>query len=372
MSKKVNSELRMIEDQIKEMKDSIETLENAFEMSLNDALMVTPETRERIASMTEEEIEALTEETIDSVIGFQSSVDLEKRAKEYETDVFGYKMLTIKDIKKSLNDIDSFYTEYYEMGKERDALVRNYYEYLKSPEYAEKRTKRIQEMKDRLETEKDPAIKKGIKKTLKMYESIDTLSFLFTRLTEINSDKEISSIIKSFFEPKRGSYVMRRFETKCKKIGIKPQFYSACLGLEDKFLPEEYKPFNNLFLFMLIRFIAYTDVNDDIEKTYATHIVLDVLKLFSHQFNTQDDELAFVEVVKKFDDYFMPYVEEFKEKNVTYCNHPMRIQREKELEEFQDHLQREEAAGLLKEEDTSTNEKTLMPTESISVTEDNQ
>lgn len=350
MEKFTTSDLKLINDQIEDMESSIKILEETFQMQLNDILRVTPECSEKIHSMTEQQIEELTEENIDEFIQFVEDVDLEKRAKDYEITVFEYKVKTLKDIKTNWDDIDNYRKEYADMLEEKDTLVKDYYEYIKSPEYAAKRAERIEKLKERMETETDGYKARQMKKTLAMYESLNTLSFIFTRIAGRDSEKEIRSIINAFFEPQRGNYVMNKFDAKCKKLGIKPSFYGVCLGLEDKFLPEEYAPFNNLFLFVLMRFIAYVDTSNMEDRTYATHLVMDILKLFSHQFNSQDEELEFIDTIKRFEDYFVTYIEEFKEKNVTYREHPTRIQREKEIEEMEAQRQKE-----LEEQELATN-----------------
>ena len=45
------------------------------------------------------------------------------------------------------------------------------------------------------------------------------------------------------------------------------------------------------------------------------------------------DEDEFIDIIRKIDDYFMPYIDEFREKNVTSPNHPIRKKRDEEYDQ---------------------------------------
>ena len=95
-------------------------------------------------------------------------------------------------------------------------------------------------------------------------------------------------------------------------------------NLEEKFLPEEYYDFNNLFTFHVSRFIAYSDPTSAKDKLFVAAILKNLYNLVYHKFGSDEDEKVVIELIKSFDDKFFPYKEKFTADNTLSPNHPRR------------------------------------------------
>ena len=145
-------------------------------------------------------------------------------------------------------------------------------------------------------------------------------------------DNEVRNIINTFFHPKRSSLIMDKFRIRIKRLGYDENTYKMFFNIEEMFLPEEYYPMNNMFLFMAMRFISYADTNNKDDALFCSSLLIKMYNLVYHRFSTPDEEKEFIEQIKKVDDYFAPYTETLVEKNVTSPNHPARQEAHRENE----------------------------------------
>ena len=158
-----------------------------------------------------------------------------------------------------------------------------------------------------------------------MIENIESSNFLLERFEKYGK-KEVDNIINSFFDNKKGEYLMERFKTSCSKFGFKPDIYQYFFNLEENLLPLEYHVFNNLFLFVCMRFIAYADINIKSDKMYVEKTINNLAHLIYHDFQNPEEEQEFLNLIKKIDEYFRDKEELFNTNNTTHPNHPVRIE----------------------------------------------
>jgi hypothetical protein len=135
-------------------------------------------------------------------------------------------------------------------------------------------------------------------------------------------DEEIENIYNKFIDEKEQNYVAKRYINKITKFGYKKDIYTHFLSVEENFLPEEYHPLNNLFVFNYMRYVAYADPYNKEDDIKVKAITVAIANLVYHKFNHDDKEKEFIEFIKAFDDRFLMYAESLKTKNKSYKNSP--------------------------------------------------
>lgn len=219
-----------------------------------------------------------------------------------------------------------------EIDKELQNAISDYNSYLSSDEMKKREEEQLKELQEKAELEEDPIKKAAYKKKLDIIESSRTFDFIYERMESLQS-KEIDNIITTFFDKRRSNYIIDRYSKRIKKLGLNSEIYKNLLDIESLFLGEEYYPFNNLFLFIMLRFIAYADVYSDKDSLYCQSILVNVSKLKYHKFESDSDKQLMIALIRKVDDYFMDYKDIFIEKNITNPLSEYRINSEKERTE---------------------------------------
>lgn len=219
-----------------------------------------------------------------------------------------------------------------EIDKELQNAISDYNSYLSSDEMKKREEEQLKELQEKAELEEDPIKKAAYKKKLDIIESSRTFDFIYERMESLQS-KEIDNIITAFFDKRRSNYIIDRYSKRIKKLGLNSEIYKNLLDIESLFLGEEYYPFNNLFLFIMLRFIAYADVYSDKDSLYCQSILVNVSKLKYHKFESDSDKQLMIALIRKVDDYFMDYKDIFIEKNITNPLCEYRINAEKERTE---------------------------------------
>lgn len=216
---------------------------------------------------------------------------------------------------------------------ERLDISRSFTAALKSPEYREARIAQIQKLRDHLDEEEDPKKRKELSDKLDQIEISQNFTFLNERLHSVGK-KEVQSIISGFFEMTKGTYTMKRYYTNLKRMEISPDIHRMFFSLEEKFLPESYHVYNDLFLYHVIRWISYMDVDDAKDYLYMSSIIGALKDLVTGD-ATDEEKQTLLGVIKDF--YSFIDNEEkhkyFEERNISYKNHPERILAEKRAEQ---------------------------------------
>ena len=289
--------------------------------------------------------ENLTYADIDRIceIGkIQQSVIHDKQKKNFRLDksFVEYFKEMISDVKRIMRDVEDQRSSLKELESNLADAKQDYINYVKSPEFRERKENYRKSLTMKVEDLPDCKEKRALEKKIVVLNNLETCAFLTERL-EKYGNKEIDSIMKSFFSDQVGSQVMKKFAGKAKALGFDEKMYQWFFNLEDMFLEEEYYPFNNLFLFVVMRYISYVDRYDETEKMYVIKIINNMVKLIKHTFDTEEDEKAFVDLIRKVDTFFMDKADIFIDKNTTHKRHPARLASEERREkEKKDHLQK--------------------------------
>jgi hypothetical protein len=335
----VSEDYKNLTGMIKDMESSIKTLSIMADATIQGLYDLPDGVKTTVANMTDDEVSTLTEEKFTSLLNDNkcSIDDFKKTWKDVNPDKPDEAMMEtvismFKSYKSSLKEIEGFEKQKNQIKSELKQATDNWFEYVNSAEYKSKKLQRLQELEERVESEKNPTEKRKIQKMIKTMRDAETLDFLFERLEK--SPQKESANIKDIYlnDNKRSQMIINKFKSRLPKYGYNPVMYKMFFNIEEKFLPEEYHDFNNLFLFCVMRYISFSDPYDKYDSMLVSSLLMKLYNLLYHKFETNDNEEEFVNIVKRMLDYFKPYEEEFKEKNITSPKHPRRIARQAEQE----------------------------------------
>ena len=326
-------------DMLENLKEQTETYTNLVKQQLENNGLSYYKLRETLTDYTEEDLKIIDIKVLRDIMesavvndnlfnaGFDGYTEIEKETAGYDT----YLRDTAIDALRSINDVISSENEVNDLQKNADEVVAEYAEYLTSDKYYEENMKRIEKLKNDLNEEKDPKMKEKIGNMIDAMENRYTLQFMFKRLNELG-DKEVDRLVDIFFDDNRSQYIMKRYKTKTEKLGYHPDVYKYFLNLEEKYLEEKYYVFNNLFVFVVMNFIAYIDVYNTRDKMYAQSIINSMANVVYEKFPNEKTKQDFLNIMRRVLDFFENYREVFNEKNILHPNHPRRIEKDKERE----------------------------------------
>lgn len=245
--------------------------------------------------------------------------------------------------KQASSIVKSSQLELEAMKRESSTIVSDRIKQLQSAgNTREKREEKLKALKDASLIEVDIYSKKKIDEKIAELESSLNFDFLTKRLA--NNPKEAETIMNTFFDKRKGSYVIDKYVNRIHLFKYEEGIYKLFFNLEENFLPEEYHPFNNLFLFIYMRFVAYRDPYKSLDYVQVHALTDAISMLVYHIYNKKKDELEgntedeevlkdkqdyeqdTIDLIKKVDDFFMEYLNIFMERNQTRPGHPLRIQ----------------------------------------------
>ena len=291
--------------------------------------------RDVLSKMSKEAVEQIDSAKVDRIITFtQSKLDEINAAKDEDTDE--KKAMTFSEYCIScFKEIYDCCVQYADAIKEKENLDKEIRD-ITNKSYdastsSKARLEKVESLEKQLDSETDPDKKAKIQKMLNTVRKTEDLSFLTERIVKIG-DNEVRNIINTFFHQKRSSLIMDKFRIRIKRLGYDENTYKMFFNIEEMFLPEEYYPMNNMFLFMAMRFISYADTNNKDDALFCSSLLIKMYNLVYHRFSTPEEEAEFINQIKAVDDYFAPYKETLIEKNVTSPNHPTRQEAHRENE----------------------------------------
>ena len=345
--KNEDMDYKVLIDMIHESEDQLKLLEDFANNRMKTHFHMNPSILDNILTLTEEAIHEISlEDGKAFLIRHYNETDEEKELTkliedyQFPDDPSEENISQKEAIRQILLDIKEDSMSIYQVREQLKSLIsesndilKEYNEYLGSSEVRTKRLERLERMRAMADKEEDESKKKEILKKIKIMEDSYSLDFVFERFNTYK-EKEVQSIVESFFDKKKSSYITNRYRDKLKAFGFNPKVYKYFLDLEDNFLPEEYKCFNNLFLFIYMRMIAYFDPNNKTDKLYAQSITSSMANLIYHKFEKREQEEKFIEIIQTTLDHFMDYKDYFTKNNITSPLHPVRIENMKKHEEI--------------------------------------
>ena len=325
---------------IKDMDENIKVLSELSDNTLVGLYGVNPNIKDVLMGMSKEELESISELSDINDILKKSNTD----TKYYESawnslnpggdeDKFVSStremFLSCRD---SIEQVKSLEDEKNKIADELKQVTDNWFEYVNSSEYKKRKLDKLNNLRKEAEDETDSLKKKKILEMINSMENGESLQFLFDRI-EKNPEVEINAIKDSYFDSRKSQLIIKKFKARLPRYNYNEDIYKMFFNLEEKFLPEEYNDLNNIFLFHVMRFISHTDTYNKRDSLYVSSILMKLYNLLYHKFGDSDAEMEFISIIKRIDDYFMPYIDEFREKNITSPNHPVRKKRDEEYDQ---------------------------------------
>lgn len=327
---------RLIMDMIKEMDSQYEMLKSFTESTIENTYGVRASIIYSMVGYMSEDIENMSAEQMKDILNnFGSEENTKKIIDEFNTDDNELEALRkiIKEIKAAQLSLMNTKFEADKIKEESNEIIQDYMNYLSSPKVQEYRLKKLSLMKEAAEKETDPVKKREMIEMIDAIESTQTFSFMYTRFKEYG-EHELANIVEKFFSDQKGTYIIDKFRKKIGKFGFNEDIYKYFFNLEENFLPEKYYPYNNLFLFIVMRHIAYSDPYNKVDKMQVQSIYSAMANLIYHKFDKEEREAQFIKFIESILDLFIDagYTEKFTECNITNPNHPARIEADKKRE----------------------------------------
>jgi chorismate mutase len=288
-------------------------LKNNYGLTNFAVLGIIPYTDEKISSMTLEEVKDFFEKYKDENVHNTPDIETLEEGIQY--------MREIKDLQMNLYNAEQ---ESAKLKEQSQDILNDYFEFLNSPKVVEARRKRLENMKALAEAETDEGKRYSMMRMINSMEQADNMEFIFKRFYE-DAVGESKRVAESFFDERRGSYVIQRYKDKITKFGFDVNLYKYFFNLEENFLNEKYHAFNNLFLFYYMRFVGHARPHDKTYKLFVQSITSAMANMIYHKFNSTTEEQRFIHIIEKFEnDFFMDQHDYFMENNTTRPGHPVR------------------------------------------------
>lgn len=331
------NDLKALNEYIKECHDAYTRHKESVLKEIENEYGIGKNSVEYIKVMSDEKIENINYDNIDEIfalVGIKEDTVKQKRSKSLYLDLpyLEFVKKAFKETKKKLKDLEKDIETINDVANNLDDIKKDYIEYVHSDEFLEKKRAKMNSFEMKIEAlpDDDPK-KKELLSKVEIMKKLDSLDFLCERLNTLG-EKEEASIMKSFFETNASNAVMNKFKATCKKLKVESHVIQYFFNFEDRHLSAEYAPFNNFFLFVCVRFIAYADVNKEEERFYVNKILGTLTRFVNHTLY-EDEEKNFINLITEIDSHFLKYVDTFKEKNTTYREHPVRISHMEKVEE---------------------------------------
>lgn len=311
----------VIRDMMKEMDEWNKMLKDETHSILKNTYGLTNFAVVGIIPYTDEKIESMT---LDEIKQFFNKYSDQNTKHVYE-------IATLEDGIQAMKEIKDLQMNLYTAEQESDKLkaqsqdiLNDYFEYLSSPEVSAARKNRLNKMKALAEAETDEGKRYSMLRMINSMEQADNMEFIFDRFYA-DAVGESKRVMESFFDDRRGNYIINRFKDKIVRFGFDVNLYKYFFNLEENFLDEKYHAFNNLFLFYYMRFVGYARPHDKTDKLFVQSITSAMANMIYHKFNSKMEEQKFIHVIEKFEnDFFMDYYDYFMENNTTRPGHPVR------------------------------------------------
>lgn len=298
-----------------------------------------------VGSLSDEAIQGLTLAEINSHMK-QFDMDSTKVLQQFQKDDNSVSTLDkwktfYTELRAAILDMDMSQNTRDELKQACNDVYSAQLDFIKSAEYREAYDKKVEMVRQKAEQEPDAAVRKNYLRKLDAVKKSKDLSFLLERLDDPkinkkNPNKELERLVEIFFDRDRSVYLMDRYITVSKKLGLTAEYHVNLYDLEEKFLPEYFYPLNNFFLFLAMSYIAYIDPNNDVEYLYAITVLSMMGNLFRGELSKKETDIL-LGVVRNVENRILvndSMVERFKRDNSTWKEHPVRKELDAKREEM--------------------------------------
>ena len=264
--------------------------DDEFEKILHDKLQTLTKD---ISDMSLEELREFNKIDDENTLIEEPNMD-DDTLKEYMQGVFEY----MKSSDNFNTEIDGLLKEYDHIQEEMNRIVEESIE-----EQAQGDV--IKYLRDTITKLLNIAKENNNKESITKFETMQLAfedSFKLNRIFDLY--KRIGVGNTKIESEKKAGYIYNRYKDKMRQLGLKNDLVYLS-NLENKFLPEEYHDRNNLFVFIIMKYISKLSIVNGLDKNndivFASQITTNLFLLFKNKLKDEDKELLLTNIKRVLD-----------------------------------------------------------------------
>lgn len=264
--------------------------DDEFEKILHDKLQTLTK---NISDMSLEELREFNKIDDENTLIEEPNMD-DDTLKEYMQGVFEY----MKSSDNFNTEIDGLLKEYDHIQEEMNRIVEESIEEQAQGDVIKYLRDTINKL---LNIAKENNNKESITKFETMQLAFDD-SFKLNRIFDLY--KRIGVGNTKIESEKKAGYIYNRYKDKMRQLELKNDLIYLS-NLENKFLPEEYHDRNNLFVFIIMKYISKLSIVNGLDKNndivFASQITTNLFLLFKNKLKDEDKELLLTNIKRVLD-----------------------------------------------------------------------
>lgn len=264
--------------------------DDEFEKILHDKLQTLTKD---ISDMSLEELREFNKIDDENTLIEEPNMD-DDTLKEYMQGVFEY----MKSSDNFNTEIDGLLKEYDHIQEEMNRIVEESIEEQAQGDVIKYLRDTINKL---LNIAKENDNKESITKFETMQLAFDD-SFKLNRIFDLY--KRIGVGNTKIESEKKAGYIYNRYKDKMRQLELKNDLIYLS-NLENKFLPEEYHDRNNLFVFIIMKYISKLSIVKGLDKNndivFASQITTNLFLLFKNKLKDEDKELLLTNIKRVLD-----------------------------------------------------------------------
>lgn len=264
--------------------------DDEFEKILHDKLQTLTKD---ISDMSLEELREFNKIDDENTLIEEPNMD-DETLKEYMQGVFEY----MKSSDNFNTEIDELLKEYNHIQEEMNRIVEESIE-----EQAQGDV--IKYLRDTITKLLNIAKENNNKESITKFETMQLAfedSFKLNRIFDLY--KRIGVGNTKIESEKKAGYIYNRYKDKMRQLELKNDLIYLS-NLENKFLPEEYHDRNNLFVFIIMKYISKLSIVKGLDKNndivFASQITTNLFLLFKNKLKDEDKELLLTNIKRVLD-----------------------------------------------------------------------
>lgn len=261
-----------------------------FEKILHDKIQTLTK---NISDMSLEELREFNKIDDENTLIEEPNMD-DDTLKEYMQGVFEY----MKSSDNFNTEIDGLLKEYDHIQEEMNRIVEESIEEQAQGDVIKYLRDTITKL---LNIAKENNNKESITKFETMQLAFDD-SFKLNRIFDLY--KRIGVGNTKIESEKKAGYIYNRYKDKMRQLELKNDLVYLS-NLENKFLPEEYHDRNNLFVFIIMKYISKLSIVNGLDKNndivFASQITTNLFLLFKNKLKDEDKELLLTNIKRVLD-----------------------------------------------------------------------
>lgn len=264
--------------------------DDEFEKILHDKLQTLTKD---ISDMSLEELREFNKIDDENTLIEEPNMDVDT-LKEYMQGVFEY-----------MKSSDNFNTEIDELLKEYDHIQEEMNRIVEESIEEQAQGDVIKYLRDTINKLLNIAKENDNKESITKFETMQLAfddSFKLNRIFDLY--KRIGVGNTKIESEKKAGYIYNRYKDKMRQLELKNDLVYLS-NLENKFLPEEYHDRNNLFVFIIMKYISKLSIVKGLDKNndivFASQITTNLFLLFKNKLKDEDKELLLTNIKRVLD-----------------------------------------------------------------------